>query len=53
MEYGAMIPSSGVVYFKGSQQDVAAWMAEYSAVTALQLVQRTVGDIPGRWLVNA
>jgi len=49
MEYGAQIPGSGVVYFKGPLQTVAAWIAEYSAATPLQLVQRTAGDIPGHW----
>lgn len=44
-----MLPTSGVVYFKGTQQAVAAWITEYSTVATLQLVQRTAGDIPGRW----
>jgi hypothetical protein len=50
MEYGAMIPTSGVVYMKGPLQTVAAWIAEYSTVTPLQLVQRAKGEIPGPWV---
>lgn len=48
-----MVPTSGVVYFKGPLQVVTAWLAEYSAVTPLQLVQRIAGDIPGHWSITA
>lgn len=51
-EYGARLPSSGNVYMSGPLEAVTAWIADFSAVTPLQLVAREcVGDSRGPWHV--
>ena len=51
-EYGAQLPKSGVVYMKGTLETVTAWIADFSAVTPLQLVARECNDgMTGHWHV--